>query len=399
MDSARKSDELIIVFFTAIFIACCFTLVRHFSGIWLPIHSIDLATYWSGLQLFLTAKNPYNPQAMLLKQQELSSQSTGAMVWNPPILFAILSPFLSLPFFWARLIWTTVTTFSNILCAYLSWRLATVQSALKFPGWLLFALFFCPYFYEMSVEQISSFLNLLLVISIILFKRGRYGFAGAIAGLLIVKPHVFFLVFVWYFLVSVFSKRWIFYFGFFSSIALGSIFAELLHPGINVEWLTRESWPAQIVGSTLPSLVRAAILSRYNSYTHLPQILIPLFGIIAVSLAAYQGYRKGNFDKSLILAIILCPLTAPYGFVFDQSMLMVPIMMITAHAYDRESSKNKRSAVLMGLVVVQLLVIITAGTRVFGMELGWYLLPPLVLLIWIMLGCPTKKMKGGISNL
>ncbi len=397
MNNAQKRHECIIVAFIAVFIACCFALIRHFSGIWAPIDSVDIAAYWSGVQLFLTDKNPYDSQIIILKQQELGSYRTDLMVWNPPILFAMLSPFYSIPLYWARLIWTTLTTVFNIFGAYFSWKIATVRSALKFPTWLFFALFFCPYLYEMAVEQISSFLGLLLIISIFLYKRGHYGFAGAAAGLLIVKPHVVFLVIGWYFLVSALTKRWIFYFGFFSSIALGSIFAEVLQPGITLDWLTRETWPTQIVGTTLPSLMKAAVFSYYNTYTHIPQILIPSIAVFAVVLAIWRDYRKGNYSNSLILSIVLCPLCAPYGFVFDQAMLIVPIIILTVHAYDPDSSKGRRRIILLGLVAAQLLVLLTAGTRIFGITLGWYLLPPLILLFWILLGRPTLAESQGQS--
>jgi hypothetical protein len=391
MDSGRtRKEEYLIVFFAAIGIACCFTLIRHFAKIWSAIDSVDIAAYWSGVQLFLSDKNPYDPHTMILKQRELLSQRTDLMVWNPPILFVLLTPFYSIPFYWARLIWTALTTALSILGAYFSWRIATFKSAIKYPIWLPLGLFFCPYFYEMFVEQISFFLNFFLIASILLFKRKRYGIAGAVAGLLIVKPHVYFLVLVWYFLVSMLRKRWSFYFGFFSSIAIGSILAELLHPGISMAWLTRESWPMQNIGSTLPSLVRAALYSWFNINTQIPQIIIPLVAIFAVAFAIFRDYRKFSFDRSLILAIILCPLCSSYGFVFDQALLIIPIMIIASHAYDQGTSGGKRRGILIALAASQILVILTAGAQIFGMKLGWYLLPPLILIIWIMAGCPAK---------
>jgi hypothetical protein len=128
---------------------------------------------------------------------------------------------------------------------------------------------FLPFLYEITIGQIASYLNLLFVASLLLFRNGRYAAAGAMAGALMVKPHMFYSMLLWFFLVSILEKRWFFFLGFGLTVFGGSAVAEILHPGINSQWLMRESWPTQNIGSTLSLLVRVAFLSRYNidSYT------------------------------------------------------------------------------------------------------------------------------------
>jgi hypothetical protein len=378
--SHRK--EIAIVLLAAVTVSFAICILRNFSPAWGSIESIDFTVYWSALTLFFSPDNPYNPQAALQEQQKISTNPSGEMAWSPPILFLMLAPLLSLPFYVAKLAWTFMTTLFSVLSAYLSARFFSSRP-LSFPIWILYSVLFLPFLYEITIGQIASYLNFIFLASLVLFRNGRYASAGAIAAALLVKPHMFYLMLLWFFLVSIVDKRWSFILGFGLSVLGGSVLAEMLHPGINSQWLMRESWPTQNVGSTLPLLVRVALLSCCNINSYIPQLVIPTITSVGFVLALLRSKGSAGRTRGLLLAIMLCPLTAPYGHVFDQVVLLTPIVGILRCVHEGDVAERLRMTILASPVLLQAGVLALSNVRLFGMDLSWYPMPLIVLALWL----------------
>ncbi len=377
--------DLAVAVSVSIAVALVIAFARHNTSAWARVHSVDLTVYWCSFKLFLSTSNPYDAHSMLLEQQKLSPVATGNMAWNPPLIFVLLGPFFWMSIDRVRVLWSFVTTLCAILTAFLTFELAgkRPRSAL----WIFLPITFCPFLYEMSVEQISSYLTLIFVISLILFRRGRFGWAGALAGFLAVKPHMFYLPLLWCFAVTLLRKRWYFALGFLGSVSIASALTEVVHPGIHSQWISRENWPTQYVGSTLSSLARAVVSPGISS--GVLQLLFPALAGIILLAAVVKCADVSRLDKYMMLSILLCPITAPYGFVFDQVVLIVPVIAIFAIAASPEVSVVRRRVIVVGLVLTYVTLLTFAAVQICGFALGWYAAPPMILALWALTGFPS----------
>lgn len=202
----------------------------------------------------------------------------GLSVLSPPPAFPLFLPLSLVPIDIAKLLWQPILVLAVALSILLL-RKAYFLSA-RGTAWLWAVTFLMgPLFEALKIGQISTLLMLVLTTSILLFKRSRDFWAGAVLAVFVLKPQE--LVTVMLFLIG--AGRWQAIKGFASGIGLlaiisfftagSAVYAQYLSLGKNLKSFNYVMMPQ------LTATVRGQLM-RLNLDYDLVQ---------AISLAALLG--------------------------------------------------------------------------------------------------------------
>jgi hypothetical protein len=316
--------------------------------------STDLVAYHSATELFFEGINPYDPEQIAQAQNsECPESQRSVQVWNPPLIFPVLGPLFLL---------TSRST--SFLCAVVSIAaclilvaagLIQVPSKVKLSAALicLLVLGFRPILVEVRFGQWSSIVAAGVALSSVYFIRRADFVAGLLLAVSIFKPHVAFLPVLYLVCVSIVARRWKIFYGSVLFTVFGFMLAELLHPGITQKWLYRETWPAQYLGSSLSSLFRVMISNHYEVKLGPIEGLLPTILAIA-GIAARGWFSEGFQTRRFMLCCFAASLVAPYGFYFDQVILLVPLGYFLGRfmAQERDAYWAFRLSIVTSLLIV-----------------------------------------------
>ncbi len=311
-------------------------------------HRSDFIEYWSAFQLWIKQLNPYLGSNMLSIQRDTVGSEIPLMMWNPPWILILLSPILALPYNSALIIWNLL----NLLFVWASVELlAKVFSLnnLKIVS-LVLILLLLPTRSSLNLGQLGT----LLLFGSSLFLWGKTTQRNLVAGIGIaicsVKPHLFALpliILVWE-LVS--GRQYNKLCPTFAPLTLliGSVL--ILDHQIVLNWIGSLSChncaapaPALLdwISPNLPYLVRVGLqpLLSGTALAH-PALLIMIFPFALITLSVILLIRiRPKLNWKLIFGPLLAIATyaAPFGWVFDQTVLGLLICQIVAET--RQSPK------------------------------------------------------------
>lgn len=343
----------------------------------------DFLAYWSAARLLATGGNPFDPASMEAMQRANSSDpcaETGVILgpWNPPWLSLILLPFSILPFKLVAPFWLFCNILLVGLAVMLTLRLADRPIVAPDFLWIFIScLAFGPTIALLNMGQISSLVLLGLVLGIFLLGKSRDLLAGAAFLLATIKPHLSYLLLLMIFIYVIRYRRW--------KIALGLAAAALA--SILIAWLLFPRWISyyftlisdtpffQLYTSTLGSFMAEVFGVQY----------LRLGGILALPLAwplLKIAKRKSWLAAANFALLVSVPL-APFGYSFDQIVLLPVIVEIVLWLLDRRLSPAKARTIVMVLVIANLILL--GLLTIDGLPYYWFFWPPLVLLAiyWI----------------
>jgi hypothetical protein len=192
--------------------------------------------------------------------------------------------------------------------------------------------------------------------------------AGACLALTAVKPHVVYLLWIAAFCWMVRERRW--------GVAAGT--AALLAPTVG---LVAVFWPNALTGyrtilanpplhfltPTLGGIVRVLIGPGAG------QVGLVVAALVGLGLAVYLATRRTALDWRLAGGplLLLSVATAPYGWCFDQAVLLVPYLGIIAWALRSTESSTKRVAVAVCLVLMNAALVAQNTQHVAEVYLFW----------------------------
>lgn len=333
--------------------------------------SIDLLQYWSAAKLIMAGQNPYNVSA-LLEIQRTATPETAAMInpiiiWNPPLIFIFILPLALFSFQESVRAWLVL----SITCFLAATSLSTEVSSgriLKDRKLLIYILSFYPFLLCLEDGQISFILLIALCVFLRL-KDEKPILAGFLLSFTLIKPHLLFLVYA-YLLTEAFNqKKYGIIQGIFLGAALLTIFPLLLNPEIYTFYQQHIAappyyWQTPTLGSWLQKLaLHLGKTSWIPEVRYLPSIAA-LIGVL------YLLIRNGvatfeNRTKNILLLIPLSLFMNPYGWVFDQ-ILILPFGLFIL----KEEILSRKPWVFGALILCNLSYFIP-GT--IGQELyAWY---------------------------
>ncbi len=367
--------------------------------------TIDFIQYWSAWQLMRRGDNPYDANLLGQMQSALTGTSDFLIFsWNPPWTFLALSPILSLPFGQSASMWLALQVVLVVIVSM------TTPRALcgHVPRPLMCALatiFFFPILQSMKMGQ----LGILFATSISLFLYFQGIGAFLLAGLSLLplsfKPHLFFLFVVpgvlW--LKQLPSQaRARFLLGSLGGFCLLVLTCCAAWPSGFTYWLqaltTKEvtGVGAQAVHitdwqtATMVTWIRLMLQHQSGVLVTWPMLTIPLVSFLACSLYIYRRCQPIRWESLTPPLLCLSLGTCNYGWVFDQSVLVVCQIALVGALY----ALSNRTRVLICVVIllaIQALSIVGANTLELAQHYYAWIPWAYLVLLWVFTSSPSER--------
>lgn len=353
----------------------------------------DFPEYWTAGRLNIQGENPYDPARLLAEQKAIEPERDEAlMMWNPPPALAVYMPLALLPYKPAGLLWIGIQLLAVLAACDLLWRqyygndkrwLAAVVGFLFVGTWWL-----------VSFGQNSGLILFGLAGFLHFTSKGRPLLAGACAALTALKPHLS-LAFGVLLIADAISQRgrWSLLGG-TTVIALSLGAAILANPGVNEQYLAAISDPGP---NAIPlSDWKIPFPAYWLRMAIAPQQFWLQFAPAALVCAGFFLWRLccGNawdWRSSLPLVVALSVLSAPYGWIFDLPVLLVPVIWVASRLLH-----NRQFSRLAIFLIGQLMVMIVSEASVRALHDYWWVIPSILGLC--LLGIPARHKKPTVNN-
>jgi hypothetical protein len=335
----------------------------------------DFPEYWAAGRLNLHGQNPYDSSQLLMEQSRIDPDREEAlMMWNPPPALVLYMPLDFIPYKLAGLVWVGVQLLAVMFACDLLWRQYYPQG----NRWLaqLVGLTFVGTWWVVAFGQNSGLL-LLGVAGFLHYSQKRKPFpSGAFAALTALKPHLL-AGFGVLLLADVRSRKGrLTLLAGGGVIALSLVLAMLTNPPAVQQYLAATENPG-------PGAIRLCdwavpVPAYWLRMTLAPDSFILQFVPCALSCLGILVWRlvagdSWNLAKALPLVIAIAILTAPYGWIFDFTVLLVPVIWATTQLL---AARNW--PLLVAMLLVQFAVTIVSVSKVRGLHEYWWV-PPAVL--------------------
>ena len=346
-----------------------------------PTMMNDFVEYWAAGALNLSGQNPYDPVLMLELQRSVGYAGDRALLMlNPPPVLTLVMPFGALPYRPAALLWLLLNTAALVWSCTILWDLAGGPRRLRWVAYIC-GVVFLPTLLALLLGQISILLLLGLALFLRFVREGRMVAAGAATTLLLVKPHVVYLVgaalVVWWLRSR--DRRVLL------GVALGGI-GFLVPLAFNPAVYAQHFELSQVVSlthfptSTLGSLLRLAARDPNRFGLQFVPMVLGL-AYLATRLRRSR-FAEWDWDREMPLLVVVSLATAAYGWVFDQVVLLVAAIPMFAVAI---RAGGVRLVAMIGFWTVTGAIAFTQAFR--GVNSFWYFwIPFAFLLAMIVLG-------------
>lgn len=281
--------------------------------------------YWTAFQEFSNSKNPYDPSVLSLR---IAPRPEAGIVWNPPQIFVILYPFLSLSFENS----VRLLLFSNILAmpiiACLILRLFEVKDRSIKAASYVSSIAFMPAWNAFGMGQWSLLICLSMIFSMFLMTRGRQVLAGLAFLPVIIKPHIPYLLllaFAWWIIKE---GRFRFALSFLAGLTTLSLVALFISPEIFFQWMGISFSPAVMKTPTLVTFLRLSLESN-RVLPDWPMILVPATS--SILLLSWLNFRKKTIQWERLAPSLTCLslILSPYSWIYDFSLLLpLQVMLV-----------------------------------------------------------------------
>lgn len=312
---------------------------------------VDFLQYWSANKLTGLGQNPYDPHVMKDFQRHFADSSYTTMMWNPPWILLMLMPVLTLGLTAAAKLWFILNIIGIFAIVLLSERVFPSSHEHR---WLrrLTIFFFPPFWNCLGFGQTSIALTLAFLLFVGCLSRNKDFAAGLILSVMSVKPHLiylFALVLIWW---AVKERRFNLITGAITGMTV-LVGASLLFQGPAVwNWIQCHLHPELLRGieGVIPpsDWVTPTVGGTIRAYGG-PLYSVPMekiIGFIALIPVAWWLVRaqpeiKWNFH--LPLFVLLSLLLGPYGWFYDNSLLIIIVALVTSS----QSNLTKNSYLLL----------------------------------------------------
>ena len=344
-----------------------------------PLLMSDFVEYWAAASLTLEGQNPYDPALMLQAQRAAGFSGTEPLLMlNPPPVLSLILPFGAMPYRQAALLWLIVNTVALLWSCIALWDLAGGAIRLRWVACLC-GLVFVPSLFALMLGQISILILLGLTLFLRFEREARLTAAAAASTLLLIKPHVVFLVGAGLAALWIRTRDQRFLRGALVGI-LVIVLPLAFNPAVYGQYLemSRTESLAHFSTATLGTLLRIAVgdPSRFG-LQFLPMVLGLAY--FATRLRRYRG-SAWNWDREMPALVTVSVATAAYGWVFDQVVLLAAGLPMLATAF-------RAGGIRLLLMLAFWLVIgaIAFGQAFHSVNSFWYFWMPHAFLVALLL--------------
>lgn len=286
----------------------------------------DYSEYWTAGNLYASNLNPYDHNLVLqFQQKHFKDIMAPIILWNPPIIlpfltFASFFNYQTFCFIWLLAILLAIA--AAVLKIYCIHHELHNQNS-RLP-WFAFLFTFPPFFLTIYYGQLSAFLLLALCGFVLLRLDHKDFLAGACLSISLWKPHLLYLVYAAIFIEALQNRRFGILLGLSCGVLAQATLAYVLMPSIFEFYAASLSNPPIYWQTpTLGSMLQLATNLHTTLIRFTPTLItLPLFVII-------YCYKKITLNlNTLGIIIALSLLTSPYGWQYDQMLLLISVFPI-----------------------------------------------------------------------
>jgi len=293
----------------------------------------DFFSFWLAGNSVLAGEDPYSAEWWTLGHHEYGAEWISDATFLYPLPLALFFiPFGLLSLEHAYVLWVFLSLWLILLAAALLLRRANWQAHRKYVLPILAGIFlFRPVILTLFHGQLGALFLLILVLMIMLWENEQWFLGGLLLPLLALKPSFGLLIGVLLGVWLILQQKW---------TALGGAVAASL--GLCVlGWLYNPSWISEFIaigsgklGKTFgysPTVwgVSGQLCSQAKECTMIVGGV--LCGLFLITFLYFNFQTSGNRSPALImsLAIPIALLVTPYGWAYDQILLIIPIVVIS----------------------------------------------------------------------
>jgi hypothetical protein len=336
----------------------------------------DFAEYWASGRLNLTGGNPYAPGQMLVLEKTVGwNENEALMMLNPPWTLSYVMLFGLLDYSFSRFLCFLIQIGIVFLCSILLWEIYQGDKKNQWIAWVVI-LTFGPILHALRSGQVTILVLLGSVGFLYYINRKSDFWAGVLASMVFVKPHLLYLFIVVLFFWAISRHRYKVIFGLAIGLVASLGIALLVNHQVVSQYINMlrfyplDAWKT----STLGSYVRLLLgIEKYYL-----QFLPSLIGVFC--FLAYWRIHKKDFEWTSMLpfVILISIVTTPYGWTLDYSVLVISVIQVAALFGFSNLSFNKIIILTTYWIINFILIFVSASQNWFW----WF---PSFLLIWYLL--------------
>ena len=338
---------------------------------------VDFVVYWAASKLFVQAHNPYSLLEILQIQRAQGwNGSVPIMILAPPWVLPLIAPlgyshsYLAAWLLSALLLISVTALASRMLMDLYFGSLKIPEISHPRVYRYLFAFTFYPVLLSLKMTQMGALLLFGMAGFAYFENRKQPLLAALFLSVTILKPHLFILI--W--LAVLLRRQW-------ACVAvtagvLGVLSGLVL---IRDHAIFREY--AQLIFSNYPHLALAGVLAGVRSAlgtrdTYWLQSLPPVVGTIWFAFYWRTHRLDWNWKERLPGLMLASLLSAPYGFIHDQALLVIPIVALAASALMETGAVTLPLEIFYTAMNIVTLLVAIVSTP-------WSVLPaPIFLMLW-----------------
>jgi hypothetical protein len=313
-----------------------------------PLH--DFVEYWTAGHLLVAHQNPYSLNEMFRAQQTWGwNEKAPLMFLSPPWALVFIVPLgLGQSFATAWLGWTL--TLAAVVALSSRFVMDVYFAELRIPeisdtGFYrcLFGFTFYPVLLAFRFAQTAPLMLLGLAGFLWFESKNRSVIAGAALSLTLIKPQLLYLVWIALLFRSVQQCRWKILVSAACVIAGLTVIAVILDPKVISQYWELARGPyAQVI----PSGITAALRRLLGGGAFWIQLIPPCIGL-AWFAWYWRRYRLNwSWTERMPTLVTVSVLTSAYGWIFDQTVLVLPVIAMAAKAAKSTGSLPKKAIVL-----------------------------------------------------
>jgi hypothetical protein len=335
----------------------------------------DFVEYWAAGRLSLTGGNPYDPEQ--LHPLELDTgliEGEPVLWWSPPWVLSIVMPFSIFNYALARTLWLVFSIIILFICLVQLWYQYDGEINQRWLSWLI-GFTFIPVLDGLKKGQ-TSFLLLFGLVGFLYFLSRRKNIqAGVFLSLLLVKPHILYLLFFAAIMWSFSRKKWGIIVGLICSILGSTVLAMLANPQvINQFFYALINFPPDDLSTpTIGGLLRLILGVDLFWLQFLP----PVFGMIWMVIYWMKNRKIWRWLEAAPLLVLVSVLTAAYSWSWDQTVSIIAILQIAVLIHPQW--RTSRSILIITVYLIIDILLLTVRVNQF-----WTLwLAPALLLLYL----------------
>lgn len=315
----------------------------------------DFTGYWSASYLLSQGENFSNIQRLDQVERELTGwrNEYTMITWNPPWLLSLLLPFTFLSFPRASWLWLLINIILIFASAIMVWLTLSRHEQIRRRFWIIlpFTFLFFPSLNAVYLGQVNILVLFGLSLFLFLEKRNHLLSSGAALALTTVKPHLVYVTLPILLLRALYRRNWRLIGGFALPIILLTTVTFVLRPTFLAEYFQTANegnllnWQTPTAGGIL-----AATFGWHWA---------KLMGLIILPLMILWWRQYGQALKTaqlLQITLIVSVMTAPFGWTYDQVVLLIPLLQIVVWVLDGRYISIEQTALLISLVAIDVIV-------------------------------------------